>query len=120
MSAMEGGLTNEEVLSRHVAWESYKTSGQISDNDYKLIKRLDKNTDTAKVSAMESVRAPHSSALHLDVTVGAYCVERTVRDAAWRGVGCILRSSMLPVQTRALTGAVSIDAPAAPTTCRSG
>lgn len=53
---MAGTPTNEEVLSRHVAWESYKTSGQISDADYRVIKRLDKSTETAMATALADVR----------------------------------------------------------------
>jgi hypothetical protein len=48
-------LTTKDVLSRHISWESYKTSGQLSDRDYALIKRLDKSTETARSSALEEV-----------------------------------------------------------------
>lgn len=56
-SNMNGELTNDDVLERQIPWGSYKTTGQISDRDYGLIKRIDKSTDPAKRSAMEEVRS---------------------------------------------------------------
>jgi V-ATPase subunit H len=53
---MEGQLTNQDVLARSVAWESYRTSGQISDKDFSLIKRLDKAPSTAKSALLQEVR----------------------------------------------------------------
>ena len=52
----EEPLTNEAVLARHVPWESYKTSGQLSDKDYALIKRLDKSNEGARAAVLEEVR----------------------------------------------------------------
>lgn len=58
---MDGPLTNEDVLGRHIPWESYKVTGQISERDFALIKRLDKSSETAKASALEEVRLRHSA-----------------------------------------------------------
>ena len=59
---MEGLLTNEQVLARQVAWESYKTSGQISDRDFNLIKRLDKAPESSRTALVQEVCGPRFGA----------------------------------------------------------
>jgi hypothetical protein len=56
---MDGSLNNDGVLEEHIPWETYKTTGQISDRDFALIKRFDKSTETAKAAALEEARFPH-------------------------------------------------------------
>lgn len=55
---MEGPLTNADVLERSVPWDSYKTSGQISEADLGIIKRLDKAPASTKVALVQEARAP--------------------------------------------------------------
>lgn len=52
-STLNTYLTNEDVLERTVAWETYLTARLISERDLQLIRRFDKSPDTAKASSLE-------------------------------------------------------------------
>ena len=44
-----------------IAWEPYKSLGQLSDRDLAIIRRVDKSTETAKVSVLDEVRCVFTS-----------------------------------------------------------
>ena len=51
----EGQLTNDIVMERHIAWETYLTARFITDRDLQLIRRFDKSPDTIQASLLEEV-----------------------------------------------------------------